>query len=477
MKASAPAVSQSGAAKSEIPGLRGTELVDAFFQLRSRPLEFLLDLATRYGPVVSMPFIKDPVILISSPEAIQYLLHQNHRNYRKRTERWKVFRQLVGKGLLTSDGDLWRRQRQRIQPAFHQSRIARFEAVIAEETSNLLTRWRRFASDGNPIGVFGEMLRLSMNIITRAMFGRDSGSFADKAMRAFAEAHNYINPMSLINLLLIPASVRRVLLPQFRGYEKAFRELDEIVERIVAERRRSEEDRDDFLSMLLTGRDEEHGEIMSPAQLRDEIITVFLAGHETTAICLTWTLYLLSKYPEARRELREEVNRVLEDRFPTMKDLPNLKLNEMVIKESLRLYPPAWGFDRKAVEDDELGGYRVPAGSTVAICSYVMHHHPSYWDNPEGFDPWRFTEEHSSGRPEYVYLPFGGGPRRCIGYRFALVEVQIVLAAIIQKFDVDLLPGPPIRTRPLVNLQPDRNFLMNLTDRSSETTASYGASI
>lgn len=343
MKLSATPTCEPRTAAGEIPGLRGKQLVGAFFALRSHPLDFLLDVALRYGPVVSMPFIKDPVILVSSPEAIQYLLHQNHKNYRKRTERWKVFRQLVGKGLLTSDGDLWRRQRQRIQPAFHHDRIARFETLIAEETTSMLEQWRLTAAEGNTIGLFGEMLRLSMHIITRGMFGRDSGSFADTAMRAFATAHNYINPMSLVNLLLIPASVRRALLPRFRGFEKAFRGLDEIVQRLIAERSASEDEGDDFLSMLLRGRDDDHGETMSPAQLRDEIITVFLAGHETTAIGLTWTCYLLSMHPETRRELRDEVRRVLGGRFPTIRDLPDLKLNHMVIEESLRLYPPRLG--------------------------------------------------------------------------------------------------------------------------------------
>jgi len=448
----------------DIPGPRGLELYRGIGHLRDRPLEFLLDLALRYGPVVSMPFIRDPVVLISSPEAIQYLLHQNYRNYQKTTERWKVFRELIGNGLLASDGDLWRKQRQRIQPAFHQERLAMFENLLTAATTDVIGQWRKAAEEGKPVALFGELLRLSLRIITKAMFGRDVREFEETAIRAFAAAHVYINPMSLINLLELPVAVRRFFLPRFRQFEGAFRQLDQIVNQMIAERRTSGEDNGDFLSMLLTGRDDEQGETMDEAQLRDEVMGAFLAGHETTAIGLTWAFYLLSKNPVARRQLQAEVRSVLGGRFPKMQDLPNLKYNRMVIDESMRLYPPAWGFDRKSLADDELGGYRIRAGSTVAICTYVMHHHPAYWENPEGFDPMRFSEERSAGRPEYAYLPFGGGPRRCIGNRFAMIEMQLILAAVAQNFELDLVPGAPVNVRPTVNLQPDRNFLMTVKD-------------
>ncbi len=448
----------------EAPGPRGKELYGTLLHLKNRPVETLLDLALRYGPVVSMPFFRDPVVLVSSPEAIQYLLHQNYRNYQKTTERWKVFRELIGNGLLASDGDLWRRQRQRIQPAFHQERLALFESLLHAATTDVIGEWRRSARENKPIGLFREFLRLSLRIITEAMFGRDVREFEETALRAFAAAHVYINPMSLINLLELPVAVRRLLLPRFRQFETAFRQLDQIVNRMIAERRASGEDTGDFLSMLLKGRDEEQGETMNEAQVRDEVMGSFMAGHETTAVGLTWAFYLLSKNPVARRQLQAELSSVLGGRFPKMQDLPSLRFNRMVIDESMRIYPPAWGFDRKSLADDELGGYRIPAGSTVAICTYVMHHHPAYWENPEGFDPMRFSEERSAGRPEYSYLPFGGGPRRCIGNRFAMIQMQLILAAVTQNFELDLVPGAPIDVHPTVNLQPDRNFLMVVKD-------------
>jgi cytochrome P450 len=464
MEAATSSALEPRSASNDIPGPRGLELYRAILHLKDHPVEFLLEVALRYGPVVSMPFIRDPVVLISGPQDIQYLLHQNYRNYQKTTERWKVFRELIGNGLLASDGDLWRRQRQRIQPAFHQERLAMFEDLLQTATTDVIAEWRKAAAEEKPIGIFGELLRLSLRIITKAMFGRDVREFEKTALRAFASAHVYINPMSLINLLELPVAVRRLFLPRFRQFETAFRQLNGIVDQMIAERRASGEDNGDFLSMLLMGRDDEHGETMDQAQLRDEVMGAFLAGHETTAIALTWAFYLLSKNPVARRQLQAEVGSVLGGRFPRIQDLPNLKYNRMVIDESMRLYPPAWGFDRKSVADDVLGGYRIPAGSTVAICTYVMHHHPAYWENPEGFDPMRFSEERSVGRPEYAYLPFGGGPRRCIGNRFAMLEMQLILAAITQNFDLDLVPGPAVNVWPTVNLQPDRNFEMALKD-------------
>jgi len=287
-----------------MPGPRGVELYRGILHLKNHPLEFLLDVSLRYGPVVSMPFVRDPVVVISSPETIQYLLHQNYRNYQKTTERWTVFRELIGNGLLASDGDLWRRQRQRIQPAFHQERLALFENLLMAATSDVIGKWRKAAEEGKPVGLFGELLRLSLRIITKAMFGRDVREFEEKALRAFATAHVYINPMSLINLLELPVTVRRFFLPRFRQFESAFRQLDEIIHQMIAERRASGEDTGDFLSMLLTGRDDEHGETMDEAQLRDEVMGAFLAGHETTAIALTWAFYLLSKNPVARRQLQ-----------------------------------------------------------------------------------------------------------------------------------------------------------------------------
>jgi cytochrome P450 len=444
------------------PGPGGRQLVDALVALRSRPLEYLLDLSLRYGPVACLAFPFERVVLLSGPDAIQYVLHQNHANYVKETGRWRAFREILGNGLLTSDGDLWRRQRQRVQPAFHAERLAQFERAAHAQVSETLGRWRELAAAGKPVVLYPEMLRLSLVTIVKAMFGRDVRDVAGAAVRAFMDAHVYINPMSLPNLLGLPPLVKRFVAPGFRRFERAFGVLDAIVNRLISERLAGPGDHLDLLSLMMAGRDEDVGEAMTPTQLRDEVMTMFMAGHETVSIALTWSLYLLSKYPAARRDLEAEIRTVLNGRMPGLQDLPDLKLTRMVIDESMRLFPPAWGFDRRARAEDHILGYRIPARSTVAMSAYVVHRHPAYWENPEGFDPLRFANRDAAGRPDYTYFPFGGGPRRCVGFRFALAVMQIFLAAIVQQFALDLVPGPPIAPRPVLNLPPNRPFLMTL---------------
>jgi cytochrome P450 len=253
-----------------------------------------------------------------------------------------------------------------------------------------------------------------------------------------------------------------MIAPGFGEFERAFGLLDRLVEQIVSERLANPVDTGDLVSALMLNRDEDAGHTMNANQVRDEILTAFQAGHEPMAIGLTWACYLLSKYPATRVELQQEARRVLGGRIPSMEDLPKLTLNRMVIEETMRLLPPAWGIDRKAAQADELGGYAIPAGTIVGISSYVVHHLPAYWKNPEGFDPLRFTPENSAGRPTYAYLPFGGGPRRCIGFRFAMMQMQVILAALIQQVDLDLVPGPPVTPVPRLNLIPSRDFMMTV---------------
>ena len=447
----------------DIPGPRGLELVTALRALSRAAHEFLLDLALRYGPVVCMPFPGETVVLVSDPDAIQYIFHHNYSNYSKQTDRWQSFAQIIGKeGLFTTDGDAWRRQRQRVQPAFHQERLAHFERVVAAETSDMLGRWRQLAADDTPVALNREMLRLSLLTIVKAMFGTDIRGIVDPALKAFAQAHIFINPTSLVNLLHPPLPIRRILAPGFRGFEEALRLLDGVIRRLVSERLKAGVDTGDLLSMLLASRDEEAGDAMSENQVRDEVMTMFMAGHETVAIALTWTCYLLSRYPATRRELQAELATALSGRGPTLADLPNLPLTRMVLEESMRLYPPAWGIDRRAEHSDVVGGYEIPAGAAIAISPYVVHHLPAYWNNPEGFDPSRFAPANSAGRPQYAYFPFGGGPRRCIGMRFAMAQMQLVLAAVLQQFELDLLPGPPISPRPILNFSPSRDVMMHL---------------
>jgi len=467
-----PAAVQSGkparaAATREIPGLRGWELVKALDQLRRQPNDFLVKLALRFGGITDLPFPIERVVVVSNPEYIEYLLHQNYDNYTKGTGRWNALRELVGRGLLTIDGAEWRTQRQRVQPAFHKDRLTLLEAAILEETERMFGRWRGLADRREPVHLLKEMLELSLRILTRTMFSRDGGDVIEPVLNAFAAAHKFINPFSVANLLNPPRIVRRALSPGFLAFERAFRTLDDVIHRIVRERLASGQDTGDMLSMLIQSKDEERGEVMTSTQVRDEIMTALLAGHEPTAICLTWTLYLLSKHPDVERRVCEEVGAVLGGREPGIEDLAKLEYTGMVLEESLRLYPPVWGIDRYAAAEDVIDGYRIPKGATVAISSYVVHHQPAYWENPEGFDPLRFTPARSEGRPTYAYFPFGGGARRCIGFRFATVQMQATLARIFQEFRLDLVPGQIITPKPILNLPPRQPVWMTLHRRAT----------
>jgi cytochrome P450 len=461
--AAAP-VTVSRAALDRIPGPRGTALVGALRDLVRRPNDFLLELALRYGGVVCVPFPLETFILVSDADVIQHIFHQNHANYTKQTGRFRSLAEIMGYGLFTSDGDIWRRQRQRVQPAFHQDRLAAFERVVNVEVAAAIDEWRGLAANRTPVVLNHDMLRLSLLIIVKAMFGADIRGVLEPALEAFSRSHQFINPVSFVNLVDPPRRFKRIA-PGFRAFERSLAVLHRVIQQIVDQRMREGSDKGDLLSMLIASRDEEAGEAMKAPEVRDEVMTMFMAGHETVALGLTWTFYLLSTHPTIRAGLQEEVDRVLGGRPPALQDLPRLNLTRMVIDEAMRLYPPGWAVDRRAERNDVLGGYEIPAGATVGISMYVVHRLPRYWTNPQGFDPWRFSPERSAGRPQYAYFPFGGGPRRCIGMRFALVQMQLMVAHLMHHFELDLLPGPPIAPKARLNFSPSRDIVVTVRPR------------
>jgi cytochrome P450 len=293
------------------------------------------------------------------------------------------------------------------------------------------------------------------------MFGTDVDRDYASLSEAFGVALEYLNTK-----LFSPIDIsERWPTPLNRRFLKARRTIDDVVYRVIGERRRTGHTRDDLLGMLLEARDEETGESMSDGQLRDEVTTIFVAGHETTATTLAWTWYLLSKHPAVARRVSDELDATLSGRTPAMADLPNLAHTRMVIDEAMRLYPPAWMFARLAIGDDEVCGYRIPAGSMVMLSPYVMHRHPAYWDNPEGFDPERFLPERSADRPKYAYFPFGGGPRLCIGNTFSQIEAQLIVAMVAQTYRLHLLPGHRVEPKPISTLRPYPGVMMTVQKR------------
>ncbi|MBI3967523.1 MAG: cytochrome P450 [Chloroflexi bacterium] len=395
--------------------------------------------------------------LVVRPDGVKQVLQDRHASYRKVPFYNDKMKGLVGEGLLTSEGDFWLRQRRLAQPAFHRQRVGALAPTMTALTLRLLERWEREYAAGQPFDVADEMMRLTLQIVARALLGADVSREARAVGRAATVAIEYTN-LRMQWYFDLPDWLP---LPRTRRFVHARCYLDRVVYRIIENRRQSGADTGDLLSMLFQVEDAETGERMSDRQLRDEVMTMFLAGHETTAILLSWTWYLLSTNPEAGERLRAELAQVLAGRPPTAADLPRLEYTRMVLEEALRLYPPAYALSRAPIADDEIEGYRIPAQSVVFLSPFVTHRHPEYWAAPERFDPERFRPEHVAGRPRFAYYPFGGGPRQCIGASFAVMEAQLVLATIAQRYRLHVDPNHPIALKPTITLRPRHGIVVS----------------
>jgi cytochrome P450 len=419
-----------------------------------------LDAADRYGDMVHLKAGPYHGFLLSDPADIKHVLQDNARNYHK-SPLYERLRDSLGNGLLTSEDSFWLRQRRLAQPAFHRQRLTTMADAMVSCTEQRLERWEHVVSSGETIDLVAEMMALTQAIIVRTMFSTDLGATADVVNRTWPIINRRIGETfwstKLETTLPLPANVR---------FRHALRELDSVVYRIISERRQSRRDEADLLSMFLSARDDETGAVMTDRQLRDEVMTMLLAGHETTSLALSWTYYLLSRHPESERRITDEVDRVIGDRWPTFADVDQLIWTRRVLEESLRLYPPAWGFSRLALGDDEIGGYRVPKGSIVFLIPFVIHRRPKLWPDPERFDPDRFAPERESVRPRFAYIPFGGGPRGCIGNQFAMLEAQLIVAMIAQRYRIELVPDQNIRPEPLITLRPNPGIRATIKKRS-----------
>lgn len=432
-----------------IPGQRGHFLTGDIPEIKRDRVQFLLDLRRDCGDVARVRFGPFTAVAVFHPDGVQRVLQDNHTNYTKDTRTYATVRELAGNGLLTSDGDFWLRQRRLMAPAFHQQRINTLAEMICGEASAVLEGWEPVARGERPIDVAHEMMRLALSVATLALFGskvHDPDGVLPAnippLMRdtAFRFEHPFYPP-------------RWVPAPRNREFNAALAKLDRVVYDLISERRKHQGDHEDLLAMLMRAQDGDDAEKMTDKQLRDEVVTLLLAGHDTTAIALSWTLYFLSLHPDVETRLRGEVDGVLSGRRPTLADLPRLTCTRMVLDEAMRLRPPAWLIERRAVADDEIGGYRIPAGTTLALSQYVTHRHPEFWEDPERFDPERFAPERSEARPRYAYFPFGGGPRQCIGKSLALLETHLVLPMILQRYRLELEPGREVRTEPELSLR------------------------
>jgi cytochrome P450 len=443
------------------PGPRGHLLLGSAPEMQRDAPRFLLELNSQYGDIVRMRFAFWTIYVIYHPDDIKHILQGNHKNYNnKNFFVYDMLRPLFGRGLLTNDGQSWLSQRRLIQPAFHRKRVASMGGKMTGITLEMLDRWRDLEGRGEPFDVAAEMYRLTLCIAGKTLFSINFSDGASDFERAFVRVNRL-----WAEYFYAPFPPLSVPIPRNRRLSAAIRSLNEVVDGIIDDRRRQNMDKEDLLSMLLTVRDEETGRGMNEQQVHDEVVTMLNAGHETVATALTWTLYLISQHPEVERRFHAELDEVLGGNVPTSEHVAKLTYTQMVLEESMRLYPPAWLFGRKAAADDELRGYHIPANSIILMSPYCTHRHPDFWENQETFDPERFSPERSANRPPYAYFPFAGGPRLCIGNTFALTEAKLVLATIGQRYRLRLVPDHPVEYEALLNLRTRYGMHMTLQPR------------
>jgi cytochrome P450 len=421
-------------------------LLGQLLAFRRDPLEFLTRIAREYpGEVVRFRPGPRDVYLLKHPDLVKEVLVTRQHDFSKsRGLEWaKLF---LGEGLLTSEGEFHTRQRRLAQPAFHRQRIGAYADDMVRRTVVARDRW----SAGQPLDVDAEMMRLTLAVVSSTLFGTDVADAAEEVREDLATIIALFPRFSLPLFGLI----QRLPLPSNARFNRAVARLDALVYRVIAQRQREGGDRGDLLSLLLLARDEEGGGGMTDRQLRDEVMTLLLAGHETTANALTWTWYLLSGNPDVEARWREELREVLGGRTATVEDLPALRYTEMVLAESMRLFPPAWGMGRRALRDLTLGGFLIRKGAILALSPYIVHRDPRLWPDPLRFDPERFTAEAKAARPRFAYFPFGAGARSCIGEPFAWMEGVLLLATIGQRWRLRLLPGHPVEPKALMTLRP-----------------------
>jgi cytochrome P450 len=428
----------------------------------SNPILLFEHLAATYGRIAHYKLGWQHIVFINHPEFIrEVLVNHQQEMIKERTQR--RMRILLGEGLITSEGDFHMRQRRIAAPAFHRQRIAAYAEVMVERATLRRASWRA----GQTIDIGAEMMQLALEVVARTLFNTDVTSDVleiNREVNVIMDLYNY-----LISLPLAEAYLHAPL-PGLTRFRRARARLNAVVHRIIADHRSHEStgdtsDSGDLLSMLMASRDEEGGGLMTDDQLRDEIITIFLAGYETVANALTWTWLLLSQNPDAAKRFYDELDQVLGARVPTLEDLPLLRYTEMVFAESMRIYPPAWAMGRQSTAPISLGPYRFPAKTYFFFSQYVMQRDPEYFPDPLRFDPERFTPEAKAARPRFAYFPFGGGGRQCIGESFAWMEGVLILATIAQKWRLSLLPDQQIDVQPKITLRPKYPIHMRVEER------------
>ena len=427
------------------------------------PLKYFTGLMREYGDIVSLRVLNFRILLLNHPDHIEDVLVNHPRKFVKGRV-LQANKRVFGRGLLTSEGDFWLRQRRLAQPAFHRARIASYASTMVEYTERLLHDWQ----NGEERDIHKEMMRLTLQIVGKTLFDADVERDAQevgKSLELLLElGANFRRTIFIPHWLPTPTNLRQ---------ERAIRQIEKVLYRIIGEKRASGRDSGDLLSMLLAAQDDD-GSRMTDQQLRDEAITLFLAGHETTANTLSWTWWLLAQNPAVEAKLHAELRTVLAGRDPSLDDLPKLVYTNHIITESMRLYPPAWGTARTAIEDHEIAGYAVPKGSGVSFAQWTVHRDARWYDAPEEFRPERWEGDLLKRNPKFAYFPFGGGPRQCIGNSFALMETALTLATIAQQYRFRLVEGHPVVPLASITLRPRYGIRVVMESRSAKSRVATG---
>jgi len=436
------------------PGPKGVPLFGSVFEPRGDSIGYLTRCAREFGDIVFFRFLGVPACFVNRPDYIESVLVTQNSNFVKSKD-YRAMRRVLGNGLLLSEGEFWRRQRKLIQPAFHQERIAAYADIMTDQAQRMLSSW----SDGQTLDIHEAIMHLTLGIVAKTLFDADVSHEAEDVDAALTVLMGkFLRQAGLA--LLLPAWVP---LPTSRLLKRAVGRLDKVIYGIIEQRRASGQMSEDLLSVFLQVQDDE-GVGMTDRQLHDEIMTLFLAGHETTANVLSWTWFLLGQNPEVEEKLIEELRRVLGGRIPTPADLPQLVYADAVLRESMRLYPPVWVIGRRALAPFRLGEYELPADTNVLISQLILHRDARYFPEPLQFNPdrWSPSDSRAASLPRFAYFPFGGGPRVCIGAGFAMMEAVLLLATIAQQFRIQIAPGQTVKMQPTVTLRPRNGIPVTL---------------
>ncbi|MBU0726520.1 MAG: cytochrome P450 [Alphaproteobacteria bacterium] len=460
----APEAGVKGPAR-RVPKAKLLPFIGVLFASRPHPPSFFVRMAQKHGEIVAFDIAGKPLYLVNHPDYVQHMMQTNAENYRKSDFYYRL-KAMFGDGMLVTEGELWRSKRSLAQPSFRRHHFDHYCQVMAECGDELADIVEAETQGGRAFNIVPKIMAASLNIATRTLMNCDLAEDKDR----FTEIITTIMVQGEKRVWSLFEQMHDLPTRARAARYKAIKDFDDLLFKVIQDRMDGRSQPDpagaDMLQMLLEANDPMTGQPLPLPRLRDDFLTMVLAGHETTAVSIAWSLYLLCRHPEHMAAAREEVDRVLAGRTPTYGDLPDLKFVKMVAQEAMRLYPPFWTMSRAALADDEVRGHAIPKGTTIMLCPYVLHRNPEFWPDPTRFDPYRFTPEASADRPKHAYFPFGTGPRQCIANHFAMFETQILVAQMLQRFDLSLQTSEEVETEPMISLRPKHGIYFTARTRA-----------